>query len=109
MRVLEWWQSVWRSPMAAEFLDAELRGGMYLLAELHQKRWTAESTTELLEVAKEIRLQEARFGLSPIDRRRLQWQVGKGEGGTSPSSSSPKRERSPRRPVKDPRSVLKAV
>ena len=78
-RVVEWWDSVWRSPMASEFLDVDRRGGLYLIADLYQARWTADSASAIANISKEIRLQEARFGLSPIDRRRLQWEVARGE------------------------------
>lgn len=77
--VTAWWQSIWQSPMASEFLDAEMRGALYLLAELYQRRWNASTDSDLVNIAKEIRLQEARFGLSPIDRRRLQWQIEQGD------------------------------
>ena len=80
----EWWESVWRSPMASEYLDADMRGGLYHLAYLHQLYWEATElgfagVNALAKLASEIRLQEVRFGLSPIDRRRLQWEVERGE------------------------------
>lgn len=92
--VLEWWEAVWRSPMASEYLDADMRGGLYLLADLHQLRWTADSRTALIAASKEIRLQEVRFGLSPIDRRRLQWEIARGEDAEKKRSTghAPKRE-----------------
>lgn len=102
--VLDWWAAVWRSPMAAEYLDADMRGGLYLLADLHQLRWTAETASALLGAAKEIRLQEVRFGLSPIDRRRLQWEVARSE--------EAERKRKPREtsaPIGDPRAALRVV
>jgi len=102
--VIEWWESVWRSPMAREFLDADMRGGLYLLAELHQLRWTATSKTALLDAAKEIRLQEVRFGMSPIDRRRLQWEVARGEDAER-RRSKPKRAKGKK--GSDPRDVLR--
>lgn len=105
--VLEWWQSVWRSPMASEFLDADMRGGLFLLADLHQLRWTAKSATALIEAAKEIRLQEVRFGLSPIDRRRLQWEVEKGE--VAVERTEARKVRRNAKSTKDPRDVLKVV
>lgn len=102
--VLDWWRAVWRSPMAPEFLDADMKGGLYLLADLYQVRWTASSPNELINAAKEIRLQEVRFGLTPIDRRRLQWEVARGEQAE---------QRRPRRdddkPSTDPRSALRAI
>lgn len=105
--VLEWWEAVWRSPMAPEFLDADMRGGLYLLADLHQLRWTATSKTALIESAKEIRLQEVRFGLSPIDRRRLQWEVARGEEAEKRRSSG--RQKPPRPDEGDPRKALRAI
>lgn len=107
-KVVEWWESVWRSPMSAEYLGADMRGGLFLLADLHQLRWTATSRTALLEAAKEIRLQEVRFGLSPIDRRRLQWEVARGEE----AERKTKNHRPPKPPKsdgEDPRQVLKVV
>lgn len=105
--VIEWWESVWRSPMASQFLDADLRGGLYLLADLMQMRWTKEGLA-LIDVAKEIRHQEVRFGLSPIDRRRLEWAVSQDD--TSPAKAPPQQARGKggKRP-RDPRRVLKVV
>lgn|SRR5882672_1011302 len=77
--VVAWWATIWRSPMASEFLESDKQGGLYLLAELQQRRWTATESGDLVNLAKEIRQQEVRFGLSPIDRRRLQWEVEKAE------------------------------
>ena len=101
--VVQWWKAVWQSPMAQEYLDADMRGGLYLLADLHQARWNADNPKDLINVAKEIRLQEIRFGLSPIDRRRLQWEVAKAEKVT-------KRRTPPApNPSDDPRKALKAI
>lgn len=69
-----WWADVWASPMAPEF-DASDRHGIFKLAMLQQDFWTAESARDRKEAAAEIRLQEQRFGLSPMDRRRLQWEI----------------------------------
>jgi hypothetical protein len=107
--VVDWWRSAWQSPMASEWVDVDMRGGLYLLADLHQARWDArDEPAVLVKLAAEIRSQEQRFGLSPIDRRRLQWEIGKGEG---PGEAAPRRRTTkratPRRPVKDPRSVLR--
>ena len=104
--VVEWWEAVWRSPMAPEFLEADMKGGLYLLADLHQLRWTARSATALIEASKEIRLQEVRFGLSPIDRRRLQWEVARSEE-VERKKSKPKKATPP--PVGDPRAALKVM
>jgi len=67
-----WWGDVWASPMAPEFLKADVHG-LFLLAQLVDEFWLEPSTP----LAAEIRMQSQRFGLSPIDRRRLQWEVAK--------------------------------
>jgi hypothetical protein len=102
--VQAWWTAIWKSPMASEFLDSDKKGGLYLLAELHQQRWNADDPSDLVNIAKEIRQQEVRFGLSPIDRRRLQWEVEKGEQATERTS---KRKQYKEASSKDPREALK--
>ena len=57
-------------------------------------------------MAAEIRQQSVRFGLSPIDRRRLQWEVEKGEQATERTS---KRRQHKEASSKDPREALKVV
>lgn len=106
-RVVEWWESVWRSPMASEYLDADMRGGLYLLADLYQIRWTAASPAALIEAAKEIRLQSVAFGLTPIDRRRLQWEVEK--GGEAAERTGRRKNPKTAAETKDPRAVLRAI
>lgn len=106
--VVEWWESVWKSPMASEFLDADMKGGLYLLADLHQARWeNRDHAGALSKIASEIRLQEVRFGLSPIDRSRLRWTIEQGE--TAAEKTEARRSRSPKMPsaTDDPRDVLK--
>lgn len=99
--VLDWWRDVWASPMAHEFLKSDVHG-LFILAELRDQFWT----TGEKELAGEIRLQEQRFGLSSLDRRRLQWEVERVE-------QAQKRGRPPgppkKIPTKDPRAFLKAV
>lgn len=64
-----WWRDVWASPMAPKYTKADLHE-LYILAELRDRFWYGE-----LDLAAEIRLQSARFGLAPVDRWRLQWDV----------------------------------
>jgi hypothetical protein len=71
---LHWWVEVWRSPMRTEFTDAD-REGLMMLAMIVNDFFTAKSARDRLFALAEVRLQSVRFGLSPIDRRRLQWEV----------------------------------
>lgn len=73
-QTLQWWADVWASPMAPEFDDSD-RHGLFLLAVLVDRFWQAPHWT----LAAEIRLQRQCFGLSPMDRRRLQWEIDRGE------------------------------
>lgn len=96
-----WWKRVWESPMAAEYLPTDVDGlaRLALLVDKFYKNPTSDKMSE-------IRLQEARFGLSPVDRSRLQWEVQKGE--------EAERKRRPQQAdytpsKKDPRGVLGVV
>jgi hypothetical protein len=85
-----WWVDIWRSPM--------------------NDFWLAEGQREKRDLAAEIRQQGQRFGLSPIDRRRLQWEIERSEDAKDKGS----RRRAKAEPAKsakasDPRGVLRAV
>ena len=71
---LDWWRHVWESPMAGEYLQTDV-DGLGRLAILIDAFYRKPNPNLL----KEVRLQEARFGFSPVDRARLQWEVQKGE------------------------------
>lgn len=94
----EWWAGVWRSPMAAVYLDADVPA-LVRLAGLIDVASRGEATAALLG---EIRQMEDRYGLSPMARRRLQWEVEQAQAaGVVPlrSVSSAQRERLERRRV----------
>lgn len=102
-----WWRRVWESPMASEYIPTDV-DGLARLAVLIDDFHKAETPRERRELLQEIRLQEVRFGLSPIDRSRLQWEIAKGD--------EAERKRQPYRPVeepqesmRDPRQVLRVV
>lgn len=91
-----WWKVVWHSPMAVEFLRADIHG-LYRLAVLVDGFWLNPTK----ELAAEIRLQQAAYGLTPIDRRRLQWEVERVEKG--------RRRPAPTAQPDDPRERLRLV
>lgn len=99
---LKSWANAWASPMATRWLqvDADALGRLAVLLDDFYKRPNAEAL-------KEIRLQSALFGLSPLDRSRLQWET---------SRTSDAEKRAAKRTVKpapayrrDPRSFLTPV
>ena len=67
----EWWREVWRSPMAREYLRAD-HHALYRLAVLVDRFWAEGADPR---IASELRLQQMAFGLTPLDRARLQWQI----------------------------------
>lgn len=69
------WARAWASPMAPQWLetDADALGRLALLWDEGYK------TPGDVKIAAEIRQQEQRFGYTPLDRSRLQWEVAKGE------------------------------
>lgn len=106
---LRWWERVWESPMANEYLPSDV-DGLERLAVLVDDFYLATSASNRKELLQEIRLQEARFGLSPVDRSRLQWEIEKGE-------QAARKRQPPKEPATepagriqgDPRQVLRVV
>lgn len=95
---LESWERAWSSPMASQWLDTDV-DGLGRLAVL----WDEFYQTPTPRLLAEIRLQEQRFGLSPLDRSRLQWEVSRAE------EAERKRPKPVARRLTDPRSGLMAV
>jgi hypothetical protein len=98
-----WWRDLWASPMAPEYDPTDVHG-LYLLAELIDRFWREPSK----ELAAEIRLQRQCYGLSPIDRRRLEWEIaGGGRGSETTGTRRSVRKRSDS--AADPYAALRAV
>ena len=68
------WDNAWKSAMACKWLDSDV-DGLGRVAILWDEYYKEPKAAMLGE----IRLQEQRFGLSPLDRSRLQWEVNRGE------------------------------
>lgn len=100
-----WWDTAWRSPMASEWLAADMRGGLIRLLDLWHAWWSATTGAERMEFAKELRLQETGFGLSPLDRKRLEWEIDRRED-AAPVPEDRRTVAAPD-PATDPRSVLR--
>lgn len=66
----KWWLDVWSSPMATEYLIADAHALMRL-AILINLFWQNPDA----KLSGEIRKIEQSFGLTPLDRRRLEWQI----------------------------------
>jgi hypothetical protein len=96
---LRGWKNAWESPMAAQWLttDVDALGRLALMWDQFYKEPDGK-------VLAEIRLQEQRFGLSPLDRSRLQWEVAK-----VADVERKQQQRAVRKTGTDPRAILMAV
>lgn len=101
---IAWWRDIWASPMAPEFEKSD-RHGLFILATLVNEFWLSPTK----DLAAEIRLQRQAFGLTPMDRRRLQWEIERvdeaQDRGDRRRATTPK----PAKPAEDPRGGLYAV
>jgi hypothetical protein len=99
---LKAWSHAWRSPMATQWLetDADALGRLALL-------WDDFYRVPSADALKEIRLQSALFGLSPLDRSRLQWEVSRAE--EAETKQGRRSESRKRTGTNDPRNVLRMI
>jgi hypothetical protein len=67
----DWWSIAWASPMASVWLEADVPG-LVRLASLVDRVAKGDAPMTVLT---EIRALEDRFGLSPLARRRLEWEI----------------------------------
>jgi hypothetical protein len=97
-----WWSIIWASPQSAQFLQSDL-GALFRLVDLVHRYWNTRS----LEVAKELRMLEREFGLTPLSRRRLEWTVVQAEDAKDGRELGRARRAKPANgKAKDPREVL---
>lgn len=102
----DWWDDVWMSPMAGEYLDADVHG-LVRLAALIDNYWRDPCS----KTHAEVRLAQKDYGLTPYDRRRLEWTIasakkataggGQGKGGAPAAPTNPQPA-----PATDPRLAL---
>lgn len=74
-----WWTDVWSSPMSPEWDDSDIHN-VVICALLYNDVWRAETAKERKDAAAEFRLQRKDLGLTPYDRRRLEWAFEQADG-----------------------------
>ena len=74
METQEWWEAIWGSPMSTEFHTSDTHG-LYRLAVLVDEYWRRPT----VGLSGEIRLLQQSYGLTPLDRRRLEWTIEQSE------------------------------
>jgi hypothetical protein len=109
---IQWWAAIWSSPMATEYVEADHQA-LYRLLVMVQDFWMASSPSDRQKLSAEIRLQQVNFGLTPYDRRRLEWTIeqtdeAQARGRQRRETAAPPQPTAG--PAKsDPRNVLRAV
>ena len=93
------WRRAWASPMAAKWLDTDA-DALGRLATLWDE-WNQNPGD--IKVMAEIRQQEMRFGFSPLDRTRLQWEIARSDEAERKAAPAEVRKTGTR----DPRSMLR--
>ena len=77
--VRAWWKRTWESEMPGEWADSDT-DGMYMALKLMQQFWDPETSPNVCRaLAGEIRQLLAQYGLTPMARRSLQWEIDRGE------------------------------
>ncbi len=71
---LKAWREFFESAMATQWLPTDITG-LEMLAVCYDKFYK----TGNIDYMKEIRMQRPHYGLTPLDRSRLQWEVTRGE------------------------------
>lgn len=95
--------------MASEYLDVH-RHGLEALAELRQQFHTADEPSKITAIHAEIRHSQRDYGLTPLDLRRLQWEVKRAADPADTKSPQKETERRPRQKKEiDPRKLLRLV
>jgi hypothetical protein len=82
---LEWWATIWASPMATVWVDADVDG----LARLACLRDAFARGDAAVSALPSIQALEDRYGLNPKGRRMLQWEIARSEdqAAAAPKSS----------------------
>ena len=96
-RTLDWWSVIWSSPISAEWVDADVPD-LVALATLWDEFWNAGDVATRTKAHAEIRMASMQFGLTPMARRSLQWEVKRVERASDVASAAPAptRKRDPR-------------
>lgn len=76
--VVEWWHSIWKSPMSTMWTQADVRSVVHELVRLRQFLYDAKGSSEYVRLMVQIQRMESQLGLSPLDRLRLRWEIRSG-------------------------------
>ncbi|WGH20784.1 terminase small subunit [Gordonia phage Commandaria] len=73
--VLAWWNDIWSSPMSNEFQDSDIHGLYLACFYLSQVLNPFLKMSDRISASKAYEVQVRNFGLNPMSRRTLQWEI----------------------------------
>lgn len=78
-----WWAAVWASPMSEEWHFETDVHNVYMAAMHYDDIWTATTATDRQKATVAYDRVVAKLGLTPYDRRRLEWTIATAKGATA--------------------------
>ena len=99
VRTRGWWRELWRSPMAGELLTMDRQAIERLAFVVAHAHWCPGDA----RLEEQIQKLSQPYGLTPLDRRRLEWSIEEPKAATAAASAATV-EAGP-----DPRSLLRVV
>lgn len=76
--VVDWWQDIWSSPMANEFVDSDIHGLYLACYYFHESLNPFYKASDRIAFAKQFENAIKNYGLTPSARESLRWQVAQG-------------------------------
>lgn len=76
--VATWWIDIWSSPMSAEFSQSDIHGLYLGCKQLHESLNSHNKATEQAAFMTKFEQTIRNFGLNPMSRRSLQWEIDRG-------------------------------
>ncbi|QOP66663.1 terminase small subunit [Gordonia phage GrootJr] len=73
--VVAWWNDIWSSPMSSEFQDSDIHGLYLACFYLSQVLNPFLKMSDRISASKAYEVQVRNFGLNPMSRRSLQWEI----------------------------------
>lgn len=95
--VVAWWESIWSSPMSNEYHEADIHQLYLACFYLHQTVSPYLKIADRLSASKAYEATVKNFGLTPMSRRSLQWEIERSE--EAMAKAAKRRARTPDEPA----------
>ncbi|ATS93084.1 hypothetical protein SEA_PATIO_2 [Gordonia phage Patio] len=90
--VKRWWNDIWSSPMSNEFVHSDIHGLYLACFYMAQVLNPALKMSDRISASKAYETQVRNFGLNPMSRRTLQWEIERSEEAKAKGEARRKRE-----------------